>query len=323
MILIVGGAGYIGSHINKDLNKKGYQTLILDDLSSGKEALVKWGKLVVGSLGDETVLEKIFSENKIETVMHFGAFKAAGESVVNPEKYYFNNVANTLTLLKVMKKYGVDKFIFSSSAAVYGIPQYNPMDEKHPKSPINPYGRTKLMVEEILEDYSVAYGLKYVALRYFNAAGADPEVEVGEWPGGCANLIPVIFDVVSGRKPELKVFGTDYETVDGTCIRDYIHVSDLADAHVKAIEYLNNGGTSDKFNLGNGNGFSVKEVINIAKEVTGVDFKVVEAERRPGDPAILMADSKKAREVLGWQPIHQDLREIVETGWKWEESVNI
>jgi UDP-glucose 4-epimerase len=323
MILIVGGAGYIGSHINKDLNKKGYQTLILDDLSSGKEALVKWGKLVVGSLGDEAVLEKIFSENKIETVMHFGAFKAAGESVVNPEKYYFNNVANTLTLLKVMKKHGVGKFIFSSSAAVYGVPQYNPMDEKHPKSPINPYGRTKLMVEEILEDYSVAYGLKYVALRYFNAAGADPEVEVGEWPGGCANLIPVIFDVVSGRKPELKVFGTDYETTDGTCIRDYIHVSDLADAHVKAVEYLNNGGTSDKFNLGNGNGFSVKEVINIAKEVTGVDFKVVEAERRPGDPAILMADSKKAREVLGWQPIHQDLREIVETGWKWEESVNI
>jgi UDP-glucose 4-epimerase len=323
MILIVGGAGYIGSHINKDLNKKGYQTLILDDLSSGKEALVKWGKLVVGSLGDEAVLEKIFSENKIETVMHFGAFKAAGESVVNPEKYYFNNVANTLTLLKVMKKYGVDKFIFSSSAAVYGVPQYNPMDEKHPKSPINPYGRTKLMVEEILEDYSVAYGLKYVALRYFNAAGADPEVEVGEWPGGCANLIPVIFDVVSGRKPELKVFGTDYETADGTCIRDYIHVSDLADAHVKAVEYLNNGGVSDKFNLGNGNGFSVKEVINIAKEVTGVDFKVVEAERRPGDPAILMADSKKAREILGWQPTHQDLREIVETGWKWEESVNI
>lgn len=322
MILIVGGAGYIGSHINKDLNKKGYQTMVLDDLSSGKEALVKWGKLVVGSLGDEAVLEKIFSENKIEAVMHFGAFKAAGESVVNPEKYYFNNVANTLTLLKVMKKYEVNKFIFSSSAAVYGVPEYNPMDEKHPKSPINPYGRTKLMVEEILEDYSVAYGLKYVALRYFNAAGADPEVEVGEWPGGCANLIPVIFDVVSGRKPELKVFGTDYETADGTCIRDYIHVSDLADAHVKAVEYLNNGGASDKFNLGNGNGFSVKEVINIAKEVTGVDFKVVEAERRPGDPAILMADSKKAREVLGWQPIHQDLREIVETGWKWEESVD-
>jgi UDP-glucose 4-epimerase len=323
MILIVGGAGYIGSHINKDLNKKGIETLILDDLSSGKKELVKWGKLVVGSLGDEKVLEEIFSKNKIEAVMHFGAYKAAGESVVNPEKYYLNNVGNTLVLLKMMHKYGVNKFIFSSSAAVYGDPQYNPIDEKHPKSPINPYGRTKLMVEEILNDYSAAYGLKFVALRYFNAAGADPEGEVGEWPGGCANLIPVIFDVVNGRKPELKVFGTDYKTADGTCIRDYIHVSDLADAHVKALDYLNNGGESTQFNLGNGKGYSVKEVVEVAKKVTVVDFKVNYVDRRPGDPPILTADSQKAREVLGWTPTHTSLEEIVETGWKWEKNVNI
>ncbi len=321
MILNVGGAGYIGSHVNKELARAGYETLILDDLSSGKRELVKWGKLIEGKLDDEVILDKIFSENKIEVVMHFAAFKAVGESVLDPEKYYLNNVAGPLVLLKKMRQYGVSKFIFSSSAVIFGNPQYSPIDEKHPQNPINPYGQTKLMIEHILADYSKAYGLNSVALRYFNAAGADLESECGEWAGSSSNLIPLVLDAAIGRREDIKIFGTDYETPDGTCVRDYIHVTDLASAHIKALEYLNQGGQTEFFNLGNGKGYSVKEVVEMAKKITKVDFKVVEAPRREGDPAVLVADSTKARQVLGWEPKYPDLEIIVESAWKWNQKL--
>lgn len=323
MILIVGGAGYIGSHVNKELTRQGYETLVLDDLSSGKEVLVKWGKLIKGNLGDEALLAKIFSENKIEAVMHFAAFKAAGESMIEPEKYYLNNVGATLRLLKVMRQYGINKFIFSSSAAVYGEPQYIPIDEKHPTNPINTYGTTKLMVEKILNDYERAYGFLSVRLRYFNAVGADPEAEVGEWPGSSANLVPIALEVAMGRKAELTIFGTNYPTPDGTCIRDYIHVTDLAAAHVAALKFLDREKKSEVFNLGNGKGFSVREVVAMTKKVTGIDYPVVEGDRRPGDPPILVADSQKAVAVLGWQPVFDSLKVIVETAWQWHRQAKV
>jgi UDP-glucose 4-epimerase len=322
MILIVGGAGYIGSQVNKLLSDSGNETLVLDDLSSGKMEMVKWGKLVVGSSGDEEILQKIFTENKIEAVMYFAAFKAAGESVIDPEKYYLNNVGNTLKFLKVMRKNGVNKFIFSSTASVYGNPEYTPIDEVHPTKPINAYGESKLMVEQILADYSRAYGLKYVALRYFNAAGADLEGVTGELPGSSQNLIPIVLDVAIGRKESVTIMGTDFATKDGTGIRDYIHVVDLANAHLKALDYLKNDGQSNVINLGNGAGFSVREVIAMAKEVTGKNIKVVEGSRRLGDPAIVLADSKKAEKILGWKATHSDLRNIMETAWKWNQNIS-
>lgn len=317
MILIVGGAGYIGSQVNKELHKQGYETLVLDDLSSGRADLVKWGKLIVGSLGDEKILREIFTNNKIETVMHFAAFKAVGESVLEPQKYYLNNVVNTLTLLKVMREFNINQFVFSSSAAVYGAAQYTPIDEKHPCSPLNPYGWNKLMVEQVLSDYSTAYDFKSVCFRYFNAVGADPESDTGELPGSSANLLPILMDAAIGRRPNVKMFGSDYSTTDGTCIRDYIHVCDLAEAHIKAVEYLGNGGKTDIFNLGNGKGYSVLEMINTAKEITGVDFSVISEGRRAGDSAVLIADSTKAKTVLGWVPKYTDLKVIVDTAWKW------
>lgn len=316
-ILIVGGAGYIGSHVNKELNKQGYETVVLDDLSSGKKELVKWGKLYEGKLDDKLLLNKIFSENKIEAVMHFAAFKAVGESVINPEKYYLNNIASTLALLRSMREHGVNKFIFSSSAATYGVPQYVPIDEHHPTKPINTYGRSKLMVEQILGDYDKAYGFRSVALRYFNAAGADLETEVGEWPGSSSNLIPLVMEVAIGKTSEQKIFGNDFETEDGYGVRDYVHVFDLATAHIKALEFLNKEDRSEVFNLGNGEGYSVKEVIDMAREVTGKEIKTVVEGRREGDPATLIASAEKAKKILNWNPIYPDLKTIVESAWKW------
>lgn len=321
MILIVGGAGYIGSHINKELTKQGYQTVVFDNLSSGKKELVKWGDFFEGDLGKIENIRDVFKKYPIDAVLHFAAFKAVGESVTDPQKYYKNNVANTLNLFEVMKENEVKKFIFSSSAATFGNPQYIPIDEKHPQSPINPYGETKLIIEHILRDYSLAYGFKYVSLRYFNACGADLETEVGEWPGSSSNLIPLVLDAAIGRREDIKIFGTDYPTPDGTCIRDYIHVTDLATAHVLALKYLVDGGESRCLNLGNGRGFSVKEVVEMAKKVTGINFKVTETERRAGDPPELVADSKLAQEVLKWQPQYQDLEIIVESAWKWHQKV--
>lgn len=322
MILIVGGAGYIGSHINKELSKQGYKTVVFDNLSSGKKELVKWGEFFEGDLGNIENIREVFKKYPIEAVLHFAAFKAVGESVTDPQKYYKNNVANTLNLFEVMKENDVKKFIFSSSAATFGNPQYIPIDEKHPQNPINPYGETKLIVEHILRDYSNAYGFKYVSLRYFNACGADLETEVGEWPGSSSNLIPLVLDAAIGRREDIKVFGTDYPTPDGTCVRDYIHVTDLATAHVLALKYLDNGGESQCLNLGNGRGFSVKEVVEMAKKVTGIDFKVTFTDRRAGDPPELVADSKLAQETLKWQPQYQDLEIIVDSAWKWHKLVS-
>jgi len=320
MILIVGGAGYIGSHVNKELSKQGYETVVFDNLSSGRKELAKWGEFFQGDLGNIEDIRNVFKQYPIEAVLHFAAFKAVGESVVDPQKYYFNNVANTLNLFKVMRENEVNKFIFSSSAATFGNPQYLPIDEKHPVNPINPYGETKLIVEHIMRDYSNAYGFKYVALRYFNACGADLEGETGEWQGSSSNLIPLVLDVAIGAREDIKIFGTDYPTPDGTCIRDYIHVTDLADAHVLALKYLMDGGESDVFNLGNGKGFSVKEVVDMAKKITGIDFKVANVERRAGDPPELIADSKKAREVLKWEPKYFDLETIVSSAWNWHKQ---
>ncbi len=320
MILIVGGAGYIGSHINKELTKQGYKTVVFDNLSSGKKDLVKWGEFFEGDLGNIENIREVFKKYPIEAVFHFAAFKAVGESVVDPQKYYINNVSNALNLFKVMMENKVDKFIFSSSAAVYGEPQYMPLDEKHPQSPINPYGETKLITEHIMRDYSSAYGFKYVSLRYFNACGADLDGETGEWQGSSSNLIPLVLDAAIGAREEIGVFGTDYPTPDGTCIRDYIHVTDLADAHVLALKYLMDGGQSDCFNLGNGKGFSVKEVIDMAKKVTQIDFKVTPKDRRAGDPPELIADASKAKNVLKWEPKYFDLEIIVSSAWNWHKQ---
>ncbi len=320
MILIVGGAGYIGSHINKELTKQGYKTVIFDNLSSGRKELVKWGEFFQGDLGNIEDIRNVFKKYQIEAVLHFAAFKAVGESVIDPQKYYLNNVVNTLNLFKVMIENKINKFIFSSSAAVYGNPQYIPIDEKHPTNPINPYGETKLIVEHIMRDYSNTYNFKYVALRYFNACGADLESETGEWQGSSSNLIPLVLDTAIQAREDIKIFGTDYSTPDGTCIRDYIHVTDLADAHVLALKYLMNDGESNIFNLGNGKGFSVKEVVDMAKKITGIDFKVTEVERRAGDPPELIADSKKASEILKWEPKYFDLETIVSSAWNWHKQ---
>ena len=317
MILVVGGAGYIGSHVNKELNKQGYKTLVLDNLSTGKKELIKWGEFVEADLADKNKLLEIFNKYKIEAVMHFAASKAAGESVEDPAKYYRNNVVNTLNLLEAMKEKGVKYFIFSSSAAVYGVPQYMPIDEKHPLNPINPYGQTKYIVEKMLADFETAYGLKYVALRYFNACGADLDGETGEWQGSSQNLIPLVLDVVIGARSEIGIFGTDYQTPDGTCVRDYIHVSDLASAHVLALKNLLDTSKSEIYNLGNGRGFSVREVMAAVKKITGKELKVVETERRAGDPAILVASSVKIMSELGWRPQIPEIEKIVESAWRW------
>ena len=322
MILIVGGAGYIGSHVNKLLTEKNYETIVLDNLSCGHKESVKWGKFCQVDLADVDKLDEVFTNYDIEAVMHFSSFIEVGESVQNPEKYYTNNVVNTMNLLNVMKKHDVKKFIFSSTCATYGIPQKIPLVEDHPQNPINPYGWTKLMVERILKDYDAAYGLKSVILRYFNASGADESGEIGEAHDPESHLIPLILDAAIQKRDNIKIFGTDYDTPDGTCIRDYIHVTDLADAHLLALEYLKKENTSNEFNLGNGRGFSVREVIESVKKVTGRTFNVVETQRREGDPAILIGSSQKAQKLLGWDPQHAEIDKIVETAWNWHKKLN-
>lgn len=320
MILVVGGAGYIGSHTNKELNRRGYQTLIYDNLVYGHKESVKWGKLEVGDLAEEEHLERIFQENSIDAVLHFAAYAYVGESVAKPAKYYKNNVCNTIQLLDIMRKYQVNHIIFSSTCATYGVPDKMPITEDMPQKPVNPYGATKWMVERILEDYRKAYGINYCCLRYFNAAGADPEGELGESHMPETHLIPLILDAASGKRESISIFGTDYPTKDGTCIRDYIHVSDLADAHIRALEYLKQGGESTCFNLGNGNGDSVRHVIEVVKQVTGKEFKVKEEKRRAGDPPVLIGSAEKAEKVLRWKPKYAEIETIVEHAWKWHEN---
>ena len=317
-ILVVGGAGYIGSHMVKQLAASGTEVITLDNLSCGYRDAVKYGEFVEGDLGDPAVLDHIFSNYSIDAVMHFAAYIEVGESVRDPGKYYHNNVVNTLILLDAMLQHDVEHFIFSSTAAIFGEPAYTPIDEKHRKEPINPYGRTKLIVEQMLQDYDAAYGLKSTCLRYFNAAGADPEGELGERHNPETHLIPLVLQAASGRREDIKVFGSDYPTEDGTCIRDYIHINDLCAAHSLALNRMLQTGRSASYNLGNGSGFSVRQVIDTAREVTGRHFRVTLDTRRPGDPAILVADSTLARDELGWNPRHPDLESIVETAWNWE-----
>lgn len=321
MILIVGGAGYIGAHVNKELNLQGYETVVFDNLSFGHRDFVKWGLFEGGDLGDIEEIRRLFKKYPIEAVMHFAAFTYVGESVENPQKYYLNNLRNTLNLLEVMLEEEVKNFVFSSTCATYGTPEEIPITEKHPQKPINPYGKGKLMVEQILADYSQAYDFNYVSLRYFNAAGADPDAEIGELHQPETHLIPLTLDAAAGRREDIRIFGTDYPTPDGTCIRDYIHVLDLADAHIKALKYLQKGEKSDVFNLGNGQGFSVREVIETTQNVTGREIKVKEVERRPGDPPILVGSSSKAQNILGWQPAYRDLDRIIQTAWKWHQKI--
>lgn len=320
MILIVGGAGYIGSHVNKLLTRKGFKTVVFDNLSRGHREFVKWGEFFEGDLLNLHQIRSCFERYPIKAVMHFSALCLVEESIQQPEKYYLNNVMGTLNLLQAMKESGVKYFLFSSTCATYGFPEKIPISEDHPQNPINPYGRTKLMIEQVLKDYDRAYGLKHINLRYFNAAGADPEGEIGELHDPETHLIPLVLSSAIGRSQEIKIFGTDYPTRDGTCIRDYIHVMDLADAHIRALQYLMDKGESDSFNLGNGNGYSVREVIEAVKSVTRRDFRVKEVERREGDPPLLISNSQKARRVLNWKPLYGDLRTIIETAWKWYQK---
>ncbi len=319
-VLVTGGAGYIGSHAVRELKKAGYEVVVFDNLIYGHRELVQGERLIVGELSDMALLREVFAEHRFEAVMHFAAFAYVGESVENPAKYYRNNVAATLNLLDAMREAKVNYFIFSSTCATYGEPKEVPIPESHPQQPINPYGASKLMVERILQDYSKAFELKYVALRYFNAAGADESGEIGEDHNPEMHLIPLVLDAALGRRKHITIYGTDYDTPDGTCIRDYIHVTDLAHAHILGLKYLEQGGASDVFNLGNGNGFSVREVIETAKRVTGRNIPIVEGTRRPGDPAKLIGSAEKAKHVLGWKPKFDQLETIIATAWKWHQK---
>lgn len=318
-ILVVGGAGYIGSHMVKHLLRAGHSVLVADNFCSGHRSALLGCPCVELDIADRDSLDTLLALHDFEAVFHFASFIQVGESVEQPGKYYQNNLAATLTLLQAMVAAGIPRFIFSSTAAVYGNPQYSPLDEAHPQQPINPYGRSKLMVEQLLEDFDKAYGLKSVCLRYFNAAGADPEGELGERHEPETHLIPLILQAAAGRREAITVFGDDYDTPDGTCIRDYIHVTDLADAHARALDFLIAGQRSAIFNLGNGAGFSVREVIETARRVTGRDIQVRLAPRRAGDPARLVADANRAHSLLGWQPRHSELERIIADAWGWEQ----
>ena len=317
-ILVVGGAGYIGSHMVKILIRAGYQVVILDNLATGYRDAISGGDFVFGDTADKLSLDRLLSGYSIDGIMHFASFIQVGESVQHPSKYYQNNVAATLNLLDAMVAHRIPALIFSSSAAIFGEPAYTPIDEQHPKQPINPYGLSKWMVEQVLADYDQAYGLKSVCLRYFNAAGADPEGQLGERHEPETHLIPLVLQAASGRRQAITVFGQDYDTPDGTCIRDYIHINDLCQAHLLALEYLFQGGSSTAYNLGNGSGFSVTEVIEVAKQITNRPITVIMGERREGDPARLVADSQQIQTQLGWQPQYADLATIIAHAWQWE-----
>lgn len=323
MILVTGGAGYIGSHCVLALLKEGFDVHIFDNFSTGHketvETLKKYGTLTYseGDLQNKTDIKKVFEKNKIDAVVHFAAFSQVGESVKNPQKYYQNNVCGTLNLLEAMLENDVKKIVFSSTAATYGEPVYTPIDENHPQLPINPYGQTKLMIERIMDDYDKAYGLKSVRLRYFNVAGADSEGRVGEWHTPETHLVPNILKSSFGDGKTFEMYGDDYDTKDGTCVRDYINVEDLAQAHILALKYLNNGGETNFFNLGTQEGTTVKEVFDVCEQVIGKSIPVKKMPRREGDPAILVADNTKAKNELGWEP-KNSFEHSVKTAYEWE-----
>jgi UDP-glucose 4-epimerase len=319
-IFITGGAGYIGSHIVSALGEIGHEVMVYDNLSTGHRDALLAGTLVVGDLGDAELLRKTLLSFKPDAVMHFAAFIQVGESVLKPMKYYNNNSANTVRLLEAMTDLGVRNFIFSSTAAVYGDPQSTPIDEDAPVKPINPYGSSKAFIEQVLRDLSLAGDLRYVSLRYFNAAGADPLSRIGERHDPETHLIPLILKAAKGEREQVSINGTDYPTPDGTCVRDYIHVMDLADAHILALEHLMQGGKSEVFNCGYGHGYSVREVVNVARAVTGINLFVKETRRREGDSPVLVAGTSKIRRMLNWKPRYDDLNYIVKTAWEWERK---
>jgi UDP-glucose 4-epimerase len=322
-ILVTGGAGYIGSHSVLSLQKAGYEVIVLDNLVYGHQDLVETVlkvKLIVGSTCDRSLLREIFTKYQIDAVMHFAAYAYVGESVTQPAKYYNNNVVGTLTLLEAMLEANINKFVFSSTCATYGVPDSVPITEDQSQNPINPYGATKLMVERILQDFNQAYDFRSVCLRYFNAAGADPEGNLGEDHNPETHLIPLVLHTALGKRESVSIFGTDYDTSDGSCIRDYIHVLDIAQAHILALKYLINNGATDVFNLGNGSGFSVKEVIETARKITGKEIKVELSDRRPGDPPALVGSGAKAQKILGWKPAYSNLDHIISHAWQWHQK---
>jgi len=319
-VMVTGGAGYVGSHVVHELQALGIPCVVVDSLVRGHRELVPNADVIVGDTRDAALMRRVIRDYRVDAVMHFAAYAYVGESVAEPLTYYDNNVTATVSLLKTMVESDVKMMVFSSTCATYGLPETTPIHEDHPQHPINPYGATKMMVERILRDVDRAHGLRSVVFRYFNAAGADRSGQIGEWHAPETHLIPLTLQAAAGRRTGVEIYGTDYPTPDGTCIRDYIHVTDLAQAHVLGLRYLESGEPSDAFNLGNGNGFSVREVIGAAERIVGRPVKVVEASRRPGDPPILVGASAKARQVLGWAPKLTTLDVIIETAWAWHRA---
>lgn len=320
-ILVTGGAGYIGSHVCKRLASQGFEPIVFDSLENGHESFVKWGPLVQGDIRRKDDVEQAFATHRPEAVMHLAAYAYVGESSEQPEKYYENNVEGTLNVLASVLEHNIKAFVFSSSCAVYGIPETLPITEETEKNPINPYGSTKLAVENVLEDYAETHDLRYVSLRYFNAAGADQDEEIGEWHDPETHLIPLTLDVALGRRDSLEIYGDDYPTEDGTCVRDYLHVEDISEAHVAALKHLLAGKPSDVFNLGVGQGYSVLEIIKMAQEVTGQEIPYQIKDRRPGDPPILVADASKAARQLSWSPQHSNLEQILRDAYAWQKKL--
>ena len=321
-ILVVGGAGYIGSHMVQQLHLSGHKITIFDNLSNGHRNSVLFGEFIYGDLKNIQDLKNLFNNNTFDQVMHFASYIEVGESVLRPDKYYQNNVVNTLNLLNMMIEYNVKKLIFSSTAAIFGIPKYTPIDEKHPTSPINPYGRSKFIIEQILQDYDKAFGLKAICLRYFNAAGADENGKLGERHNPETHLIPLVLQVATSKRKNITIFGQDYDTKDGTCIRDYVHVQDLCAAHLLAIESLAKNNQSVCYNLGNGSGFSVREVIETAQQVIGKKYpiSIIDGDKRAGDPDTLVADSSLIQKELGWKPKYNNLTDIIQHAWNWHSN---
>ncbi|MFD0682073.1 MULTISPECIES: UDP-glucose 4-epimerase GalE [unclassified Paenibacillus] len=319
-VLVTGGAGYIGSHTVAELLARNEEVVVVDNLQQGHREAVLGGKLYEGDIRDAAFMDKVFQENEIDAVIHFAANSLVGESMQNPGKYYHNNVYGTLCLLEKMNEYGVKKIVFSSTAATYGEPENLPILESDRTLPTNAYGETKLAMEKMMRWFDVAHGIKYVSLRYFNAAGAHKSGRIGEDHAPETHLIPIILQVALGQRPHISIYGEDYATLDGTCVRDYIHVTDLSDAHILAVAKLRNGGESSVYNLGNGKGFSVKEVIEIARKVTEHPIPAVVEARRAGDPATLVASSERTRAELGWKPQHDSLEQIIQTAWAWHQG---
>lgn len=319
-ILVTGGLGYVGSHAVKQLVDRGEQVISLDSLVFGHKEAACGSEVVIGDIGDQALLRQLFSTHKIDAVMHFAAFADVGESVSDPQKYYLNNITNSLAMLQVMIEFDVKMMIFSSSAATFGEPEIVPIPEDHSKTPTNPYGRSKLMLEHILGEYEHAYGLRSISLRYFNASGADPSGLIGEDHTPEHHLIPLVIQVALGQRDKVSVFGSDWPTPDGTCVRDYVHVSDLAQAHLLGLDALRSGKATTAYNLGNGNGYSVMEVVKMVENVTGKPINAVPADLRPGDPAVLVASAQKISSELGWKPNYPDLETIVQTAWNWHRA---